>query len=247
MPRADTLVWLDFPRATCLRRVLMRTLKDYGRSRPDLPDGCPEQFDMNLLRWVWDFPVKERPQVVAGIARFGAHLRAVQLANDRAVAEFLRTPEAPDVIGLSGACVIGCSGPASPRFRASSPRRRPLVPLDRAYWKPGWIDGGRWRRVVDTRADSLGHLVPDPDLAAARACMLGVMRSASDKLRHACVPKWRAWMPGKVRPQVLAFAFGLFRRENRPAHLGCCGDRPAGDIRRRARSAAEFPARERTA
>jgi adenylate kinase family enzyme len=94
MPRADTLVWLDFRRATCLRRVLTRTLKDYGRSRPDLPDECPEQFDMKLLRWVWDFPVKERPQIVAGIARFGAHLRAVQLADDRAVAEFLRAPEA---------------------------------------------------------------------------------------------------------------------------------------------------------
>jgi adenylate kinase family enzyme len=94
MPRADTLVWLDYPRAMCLRRVLIRSLKDYGRSRPDLPDGCPEQFDMKLLRWVWDFPVMERPQIVAGIARFGAHLRAIQLADDRAVAKFLRAPEA---------------------------------------------------------------------------------------------------------------------------------------------------------
>jgi adenylate kinase family enzyme len=94
MPRADTLVWLDYPRATCLRRVLIRSLKDYGRSRPDLPNGCPEQFDMKLLRWVWDFPVMERPQIVAGIARFGAHLRAIQLADDRAVAKFLRAPEA---------------------------------------------------------------------------------------------------------------------------------------------------------
>src|SRR4051812_13992982 len=35
MARADTLVWLDLPRAVCIRRVLLRTLTGYGWSRPD--------------------------------------------------------------------------------------------------------------------------------------------------------------------------------------------------------------------
>jgi len=90
MPRADTLVWLDFPRAICLRRVLMRTILYYGRRRPDLPEGCPEQFDAKLLRWLWDFPVNSRPAIVAGLDRFGLHLNVVQLRNDRHVGEFLR-------------------------------------------------------------------------------------------------------------------------------------------------------------
>lgn len=88
MPRADTLVWLDYPRATCIRRVLIRTIRDYGRSKPDLPAGCPEQFDAKLLRWVWDFPTKHRPEIPKATARYGRHLNVVRLRNDRDVAEF---------------------------------------------------------------------------------------------------------------------------------------------------------------
>jgi adenylate kinase family enzyme len=93
MPRADTLVWLDYPRATCIRRVLKRAIRDYGRSKPDLPEGCPEQFDVKLLRWVWDFPAKQRPEIPNAIARYGGHLKIVRLAKDRDVAEFARAQE----------------------------------------------------------------------------------------------------------------------------------------------------------
>ena len=94
MPRADSLIWLDYPRATCIRRVLVRAARDHGRSKPDLPDGCPEQFDAKLLRWVWDFPAKHRPEIPKAIARHGTHLTVVRLTNDRDVAEFLRAAEA---------------------------------------------------------------------------------------------------------------------------------------------------------
>jgi len=90
MPRADTVIWLDFPRRTCLRRVLTRIIKGYGRTRADLPDGCPEQFDAEFLRFVWNFPTRSRPNIVDGLARYGAHLRVLRLANDREVSAFLR-------------------------------------------------------------------------------------------------------------------------------------------------------------
>lgn len=91
MPRADSLIWLDHPRATCMRRVLLRILKGYGRTRPDLPDGCPEKFDPKFIRFVWRFPVKNRPHITEGIERFWRHLRVTRLSNDREVGHFLAT------------------------------------------------------------------------------------------------------------------------------------------------------------
>jgi adenylate kinase family enzyme len=90
MPRADTAIWLDYPRTTCRRRVLLRVVKDYSRTRADLPDGCPEKFDLKFLRFIWNFPVNSRPRIVDGLRRFGAHLRVVHLTTDRDVAAFLR-------------------------------------------------------------------------------------------------------------------------------------------------------------
>jgi adenylate kinase family enzyme len=89
MPRADTLIWLDYGRATCLRRVMWRTATGYGRTRPDLPANCPERFDWDFLRYVWEFPVKHRPRIAGGIERFGRHLRVVRLTNDRDTNRFL--------------------------------------------------------------------------------------------------------------------------------------------------------------
>jgi adenylate kinase family enzyme len=91
MPRADTLVWLDYPRSICMRRVLLRTLTGYGRTRPDLPESCPERFDIPFLRYVWNFPDKHRPRIDSGIGRFGGHLRITRLCSDGEVSRFLAT------------------------------------------------------------------------------------------------------------------------------------------------------------
>jgi adenylate kinase family enzyme len=91
MPRADSLVWLDHPRGICMRRVLMRTIMGYGRTRPDLADDCPDRFDMAFLRYIWGFPANQRPRIVAGIAQYGDHLSVIRLSCDREAENFLTT------------------------------------------------------------------------------------------------------------------------------------------------------------
>lgn len=91
MPRADTLIWLDYPRHVCLRRMLWRTATGYGRTRSGLPEGCLDRFDLAFTRYVWDFQKKHRPTIVDGIKRFGAHLRVFRLISDRDGDELLAT------------------------------------------------------------------------------------------------------------------------------------------------------------
>ncbi len=53
LARADTLIWLDLPVGLRLRRVIWRSLRYFGQSRPDLPEGCPEQLDWDFLSFIW--------------------------------------------------------------------------------------------------------------------------------------------------------------------------------------------------
>ncbi|MEM6758854.1 MAG: AAA family ATPase [Pseudomonadota bacterium] len=52
--RADTLIVIELPYALRMWRVIKRTVRHYGRTRPDLPDGCPEQVSLEFWRWIWN-------------------------------------------------------------------------------------------------------------------------------------------------------------------------------------------------
>jgi adenylate kinase family enzyme len=61
----DTAFWFDLPRLTCMLGVLTRIATSYGRVRPEMAEGCPEQVDLEFLRYVWTFREKLRPELVA--------------------------------------------------------------------------------------------------------------------------------------------------------------------------------------
>ncbi|MPZ58565.1 MAG: hypothetical protein GEU91_19150 [Rhizobiales bacterium] len=88
MPRADTLIWLDLPRSTCLRRVMLRSLRNFGRLRPEL-NGCREFLP--CVPQVWSYPAKQRPNIVHKIERFGRHLSVIRLRNDHETDAFIAT------------------------------------------------------------------------------------------------------------------------------------------------------------
>lgn len=69
--RADTVIGLDLPRRVCLARAIRRMLRDYGRTRADMPPGCPEHVDPAFLAWIWNFPRHTRPHIIALLDRPG--------------------------------------------------------------------------------------------------------------------------------------------------------------------------------
>ena len=89
LARADTIVFLDFPRWRCIGRVLRRVWRFRGRSRPDLAPGCPERLDAEFLLWLWRFPRRSRPRVVELIGRHRPGRRIEILRSPRDVRRFL--------------------------------------------------------------------------------------------------------------------------------------------------------------
>ncbi len=68
---ADALVYLDAPAWLSVARVLRRTLATLGRSRPDMPAGCPEQFTPEFLRFTATWNRLRRDRTLALLERFG--------------------------------------------------------------------------------------------------------------------------------------------------------------------------------
>ena len=88
-PAADTLVWLDFSRAVCLYRVIKRLIAYHGRTRPDLPEGCPEKLDFEFLEWVLTFPEQGRRRIIDTLAVHALDQRLIVLRNPAEVERFL--------------------------------------------------------------------------------------------------------------------------------------------------------------
>lgn len=90
--RADLIIYLDLGRVRRLRRTLWRSLRYFRGTRPDMPEGCPEQFDWAFhLGWVWAYPGQAKME---RFMRDWAGKRPVLwLKSPREVRRFLRDVE----------------------------------------------------------------------------------------------------------------------------------------------------------
>ncbi|GAB6262629.1 P-loop NTPase family protein [Photobacterium sp. R1] len=62
---ADYVIFLDVPRHICVARCIKRNLPYLFRSRPELPDNCPEILIIpRLFKIIWKFPKLAKPNIL---------------------------------------------------------------------------------------------------------------------------------------------------------------------------------------
>ena len=87
---ADTLVVLDLPLWRRAWRVFWRTLRGHGSTRPDLPENCPERFDLEFWHYIWRTRRSGRVRIIALIDKAHAGVAVHWLRSAAQVRKFLQ-------------------------------------------------------------------------------------------------------------------------------------------------------------
>jgi adenylate kinase family enzyme len=91
--RADTVIVLQPPPLICLAGALRRSLG--GRGQAIQAAGCPERFELEVLRWIWRYPREGRPRLDCALGPHRDRLRIVELPSRREAAGFLARLDEP--------------------------------------------------------------------------------------------------------------------------------------------------------
>lgn len=84
----DTVIFLDLPRHVSLWRIIKRRLRYWGRVRPDIAPGCPEQLTWEFVRWVWTYPKRRRGTILERLRALTGR-QVVVLSSPSQVERFL--------------------------------------------------------------------------------------------------------------------------------------------------------------
>ncbi len=88
LDRSDTVVYMDFPRRVCLWRVMKRTFTYRNKRRPDLTEGCPEKFELEFLKWIWDFNKSVKPRIMKKLEQYKDTIDLIILRSREEVESF---------------------------------------------------------------------------------------------------------------------------------------------------------------
>ena len=56
LEKADTVICFKLSRGVCLLSYFKRVITNIGKVRQDMQEGCPEKFDFEFMKYIWNFP-----------------------------------------------------------------------------------------------------------------------------------------------------------------------------------------------
>lgn len=84
LPRTDMIIWVRVPRRVCLWGLVCRVASSFGRVRPDMAPGCPEQLpDREFLSYIWNFERRISPVIVQMLDRHAPEMPVLTLKSRR--------------------------------------------------------------------------------------------------------------------------------------------------------------------
>lgn len=94
LSRADTVIYLNYPIPLCAWRLLRRIVRYWGRTRPDMPEGCYERFDLSFFLYVLAWNSGPGPRTEARLREHDG--KVIRLRNPHALQIWLHSlPKAP--------------------------------------------------------------------------------------------------------------------------------------------------------
>lgn len=86
---ADTVIFLDIHRVICIYRAIKRVLRYRNKTRPDMGEGCEEKFDIDFLKWIWNYPKNKRPSILKMLEEVSKDKNVIILCSPKDVKKFL--------------------------------------------------------------------------------------------------------------------------------------------------------------
>jgi adenylate kinase family enzyme len=86
---ADTIIFISLSRWICLYRVLKRSFQYRNKEREDMAEGCEERINYQFIKWVWEYPIEQKPKIMEQLIRLSKEKTVIVLNSPKDVRAFL--------------------------------------------------------------------------------------------------------------------------------------------------------------
>lgn len=89
LERADLVFRFKIGRIKCILGVIKRFIYNYGKTRPDMGEGCEEKIDWEFIKYVWNFD-KVQQQRTDSLLRSYPHIKVITFHSRKQAKHYLK-------------------------------------------------------------------------------------------------------------------------------------------------------------